>query len=202
MGQAPDEIRQQIEETRSDMGDTVQALTHKADVPGRIKESISDKTDRLRRQMSSTSSQVSDATPSAGDVREGAKQAVGIAQENPIGLALGGVALGFLAGLALPTTRVEDERIGPIADDVKEKAVEAGQEALDRGKQVAQDAASAATDAAKESGQEHAEQLRESVAPSGDGQSSGEGSPAAAAPTGVPAEGVATDAPGGRTSPA
>jgi len=201
MGQEPNEIRQQIEETRSQMGDTVQALSHKADVPGRVKESISDKTDRLRRQMSSASSQVSDATPSAGDVRDSAKQAVGIAQENPIGLALGGVALGFLAGLALPTTRLEDERIGPIADDVKERAVEAGQEALDRGKQVAQDAASAATDAVKESGQEHAEQLRESVVPSGGGEeSSGEAS--GAAPTGVPAGGAASDPPAGRTSPA
>lgn len=190
MGQEPGEIRQQIEETRSQMGDTVQALSHKADVPGRIKESISDKTDRLRRQMSSASSQVNDATPSAGDVRDGAKQAVGIAQENPLGLAIGGVAMGFLVGLALPTTRVEDERLGPISDDVKEKAVEAGQEALDRGKQVAQDAASAATDAAKESGQEHAEQLRESVAPSGE---------ESAQPSGA---GAAPDGTAGRTTPA
>ena len=163
MGQEPDQIRQEIEDTRSQMGDTVQALSHKANVPGRIKESIGDKTDRLRQQMSSTTSKVSDATPGAGDIRDGAQQAVGIAQENPLGLAIGGVALGFLVGLALPTTRVENERIGPIADDVKDTVRETGQEALDRGKQVAQDAASAATDAAKESGQEQAQGLRDSV---------------------------------------
>jgi Protein of unknown function (DUF3618) len=163
MGQEPDQIRQEIEDTRSQMGDTVQALSHKANVPGRIKESIGDKTDRLRQQMSSTTSKVSDATPGAGDIRDGAQQAVGIAQENPLGLAIGGVALGFLVGLALPTTRVENERIGPIADDVKETVKETGQEALDRGKQVAQDAASAATDAVKESGQEQAQGLRDSV---------------------------------------
>jgi len=145
------------------MGDTVEALQHKANVPARIKESISDKTDRLRNQMSATTSKVSDATPGAGDIRDGAQQAVGIAQENPLGLAIGGVAVGFLVGLALPTTRVEDERLGPIADDVKETVKETGQEALERGKQVAQDAASAAGEAAKESGQEQAQGLRESV---------------------------------------
>jgi hypothetical protein len=154
------------------MGDTVQALSHKANVPGRIKESIGDKTDRLRQQMSSTTSKVSDATPGASDIRDGAQQAVGIAQENPLGLAIGGLAVGFLVGMALPTTRVENERIGPMADEVKDTVKETGQEALERGKQVAQDAASAASDAVKESGQEQAEGLRDSVQESVSGESS------------------------------
>jgi hypothetical protein len=145
------------------MGDTVQALSHKANVPARIKESIGDKTERLKQQMSSTTSKVGDATPDASDIRDGAQQAVVIAQENPLGLAIGGIAVGFLVGLALPTTKVEDEHIGQLADDVKETVKETGQEALERGKQVAQDAASAATDAVKESGQEQAEGLKESV---------------------------------------
>ena len=81
----------------------------------------------------------------------------------PLGLALGGVALGFLAGLALPSTRVEDEKLGPISEEVKEKVKETGQEALEHGKQVAQEAASAATEAAKESGQQQAQELRGSA---------------------------------------
>jgi hypothetical protein len=40
---------------------------------------------------------------------------------------------------------------------------EVASEAVEHGKQVAQDVAGAATDAAKESGQAHAEQLREST---------------------------------------
>jgi len=145
------------------MGETVEALAHKADVKGRIKESVADKRDRLRDQMSGVGSKVSDATPDAGDVKGGAKQAVGIAQENPLGLALGGVALGFLVGLTLPTTRVEEERIGPIADDVKDTVKETGQEALERGKQVAGDVAEAATEAARESGSEQADELKDSA---------------------------------------
>jgi hypothetical protein len=163
MGQEPGQIRREIEETRSDMGETVEALSYKADVPARIKESVSDKTERLRGQMASTTSRVSEATPTASDVRDGAQQAVGIAQENPLGLMIGGVAVGFLVGLAVPKTHVEDERLGPIADDVKEMARDTGQEALERGKQVAQDTASAATEAAKESGQQQAEGMRDSV---------------------------------------
>jgi len=152
------------------MGDTVDQLAQKADIPSRVKESVADKRDRLKQQMQGTAARVSDSTP---DVREGAQQAVGIAQENPLGLALGGIAVGFLVGMAIPSTRIEDERVGPMADEVKQRAVETGQEAVDRGKQVAQDAAEAATESAQEaaanvketvqeSGREQAEELRSS----------------------------------------
>ena len=174
MGEETTRIRSEIDETRDRMSDTVDQLAHKADVPGRVKESIADKRDRLKQQMHGTTSKVSDATPDGSDVREGAKQAVGFAEENPLGLALGGVAAGFLLGMLLPSTRIEDEKVGPVADDVKHRAAETGQEALERGKQVAQDAAQAATESAqdaaqnvketvKESGREQAEQLGDSA---------------------------------------
>jgi len=44
---------------------------------------------------------------------------------------------------------VEDERMGAMADDVKSSTAEAGHEALDRGKHVAEQAGSAALDAAR-----------------------------------------------------
>ena len=159
MGEEPSQIREEIEQTRSEMGDTVDALAHKTDVKSRVKESIEDKRERLRRQMAGASSRVGEATPDGGQVKEGAQRAVGVAEENPIGLAIGGVAAGFLAGMMLPTTRVEDERIGPIADQVKEKAAETGQEALERGKEVGKQAA----ETAKEAGREQAEGLKESA---------------------------------------
>jgi methyl-accepting chemotaxis protein len=163
MGQDAGQIREEIEETRGQMGDTVQALADKADVPGRVKGSVAEKRDRLKEQMSGTSARIGEATPDAEEIRGGARKAAGIAQENPLGLALGGVAIGFLAGLALPSSRVEDERLGPVADDVKELARDTGQEALERGRQVAEDAVAGATDAARESGQQQAEELRDSV---------------------------------------
>jgi gas vesicle protein len=157
------------------MGDTVDALAHKADVKTRVKESIADKRDRLRGQMQGASSRVGDATPDAGQMKEGAKQAVGIAEENPLGLALGGVAAGFLAGMMFPSTRIEDERVGPIADQVKEKAAETGQEAMERGKDVAGQVAEQAVETAKEAGQEQADELKSSV--QGDGEKSSQSQP-------------------------
>jgi hypothetical protein len=73
------------------------------------------------------------------------------------------VAVGFLAGLAVPSTRVEDERLGPVADQVKDKVKETGQEALDRGKQVAQEVASSAAETAKDKTQEHGQGLADSA---------------------------------------
>ena len=163
MGQEPDAIRQQIEETREQMSETVGAIGYKADVKSRAKESVSDKTDALRSKITGATSRARDAAPDSGQVREGASQAVGVAQENPLGLAFGAVAVGFLAGMLVPSTRVEREKIGPAADAVRDKATDTAQEALDRGKQVAQDAAEAAIETAKEKGQEHGEELRSSA---------------------------------------
>jgi gas vesicle protein len=163
MGQDPREIRQDIEHTRAEMGDTIEALSYKTDVKSRAKDSVSDKVETVKSKVGLASSKVSDATPSGEDVKQGAQRAAGVAQENPLGLAMGAVAIGFIAGLAVPTTRVEDERIGPVADQVKDKAKETGQEAMERGKQVAQDAAQSAKETAQQSGAEHAEQLRDTA---------------------------------------
>jgi gas vesicle protein len=163
VGQDPSDIRQEIEQTRAEMGDTIEALGYKADVKTRAKESVSDKVDTVKSKVGLATSKVGDATPSGEDVKQGAQKAAGIAQENPLGLAVGAVAVGFVAGLLVPVTRAENERIGPVADQVKDKARETGQEALERGKQVAQDAVQSAKETAQESGQEHAEQLRESA---------------------------------------
>jgi hypothetical protein len=104
---------------------------------------------------------VGDATPSRDQVRRQARRAAGLAQENPLGLAIGAAALGFLAGLAVPSTRVEDERLGPVADEVKERVRETGQEALERGKEVAREAAASTAEAAREQGQDLAASARQ-----------------------------------------
>jgi gas vesicle protein len=152
MGQDPDAIRAQIEETRSEMGDTIEAIGYKTDVKSRARDKVNRVVGRAN-----------DATPSAGDVKGGAKKAAGVAQENPLGLALGAVAVGFVAGMLVPSTDVENEKIGPAADQLKEKVKETGQEALEHGKQVAQEAAQSAQETVKESGQEHAQQLASSA---------------------------------------
>jgi hypothetical protein len=124
------------------MGDTAEALGHKADVPGRAREAVTDKVGTVKDKLSGSA-------PNGADVKEGAQQAVGMAKENPLGLAIGAAAVGFVAGLVIPSTRAENERIGPMADQVKEEAVE-------RGKHVAQQTAETAKDEAQKQAQEMA----------------------------------------------
>lgn len=183
MGQEPDAIRQDIAQTRAEMSETVEAIGYKADVPARAKEKVSEKMDAARSKVSEAASRakeavagstadagdtaggvaerVREATPSGAQVKQRARRAAGLAQENPLGLALGAAAIGFLAGLAVPSTRVEDERLGPVADEVKERVKETGQEALERGKEVAREAASSTAEAAREQGQDLAASARQ-----------------------------------------
>jgi hypothetical protein len=164
MGQDASNIREEIDQTRAEMGDTVDALAHKTDVKSRVKESFSDKKERLRTQMAGTSSRIGEATPDGEEVKEGARQVVGVAEENPIGLALGGLAAGFLAGMLLPGTTIEDQRVGPVADELKDMAKETAQEAVERGKEVTSQVTEQAVETAREAGREEAEALRASVA--------------------------------------
>jgi ElaB/YqjD/DUF883 family membrane-anchored ribosome-binding protein len=177
MGQDPDAIREEIARTRDEMSETVGAIGYKADVPSRAREAVAEKADAARSKVGEAAnrakqalagtasragdgaSRVGDAAPSRGQVGQQARRAAGLAQENPLGLAVGAAAVGFLAGLLVPSTRVEDERLGPVADQVKDRARETGQEALQRGREVAQEAAGAAAETVRERGQEHGQDL-------------------------------------------
>ena len=174
MGQDPDAIRQDIAQTRAEMSETVEAIGYKADVPSRAKDAVSDKVENMKSKVSGTATRAKqavtgatdragDATPSRGQVKQQTRRAAGLARENPLGLAIGAVAIGFLAGLAAPSTRVEDEKLGRVSDQVMDKVKETGQEALDRGKQVAQEVASTATETAKDKTQEHGQELADSA---------------------------------------
>jgi gas vesicle protein len=155
MGEDPAAIREEIEETRARMGDTVDALGYRANVPSRAKESIAGKVQGAKAKITGAGSQISGAAPDAGDV----KHAVGVVQENPLGLAIGAAAVGFLAGMLIPSTNVEHEQLGPVADQVKEQVKQTGQEAIERGRQVASDI----KDQAQDSAQQHSEELKSSV---------------------------------------
>lgn len=156
MGQDPSAIREEIEQTRAQMGDTVDAIGYKTDVKSRAKESVQDKVSGVRERITG----VKESTPSTGDVKQGARKAVGVAESNPLGLGVAALAGGFLIGMLLPSTKVEDEKLGPMSTQLKEQAKETASEAVDHGKQVAQEVASSAAETAKESTQQHAEEIR------------------------------------------
>ena len=171
MGQEPRDIEQQIEETRERMGDTVEALSAKADVPGRVRGYVSDKKDAVTSKLTGAKDAVagggSSMTSTGGDMAHGAadtaRRGAGMAKDNPLGLAVGAVAAGFLIGTLLPSTDIENEKIGPMADQVKDQARELGSEAIEHGKDIAQETAQQAAETAKQQTREHGEQLQESV---------------------------------------
>jgi gas vesicle protein len=138
------------------MGRTVEALGYKANVPARTRDWVGEKKDAV-------SGRVSGVAPDGQAVRERSLRMKDTAERNPLGLAVAGAAVGFIAGILAPSTRVENEKLGPAADQVKEQADDAGKEALDHGKQVAQAAAQSAVETAKDEGRRHGEELNESL---------------------------------------
>jgi hypothetical protein len=138
MGEASDHIREDIEETRGRMGETVEAIGYKTDVKSRVKDNIAEKKDAVV-------SRVTGAMPDGEQMKSGARK-VGVSKQNPLGLGIAAAAVGFVVGTLLPSTNVEDERLGEMSDQVGEKAREAGQEALERGKDVAREAADGSAD--------------------------------------------------------
>ncbi|WP_340290570.1 DUF3618 domain-containing protein [Aquipuribacter hungaricus] len=182
MGEEPDAIRADIEETRARMGERAEALAYKADVPARSKDKVHDVTDTIKEKVTSVTDKVTgkahDATSTVSDKASGLTGAVsdkahgvtdtvadkahgvadkasslknkakssggqksgpgaaakvkGIAQTNPLGLAVGAIAAGFLAGLAAPSTKIEQEKLAPVAHKAREQATEKASELQDK----------------------------------------------------------------------
>jgi hypothetical protein len=181
MGEDPDRIRQEIEQTRAEMSETVDALEYKADVKSRTKEKVVGAKESVREKVvgakdsvtgsvmgakdsvAGTAGSVGEAAPDRQQVAAKARQAKGMAQENPLGFAIGSIAVGFVAGLLLPASRVEDEKLGQISDQVTDKVKQTGQEALEHGKEVVKETAQDAQSTLQESAQRHGEQVGETA---------------------------------------
>jgi len=171
MGQDPSDIRAELEETRSRVGDEVDALSYKTDVSARVgdyvdekKQAVKDTFTGARDAVTGTASRAVPSGESVGRVKD-------TAERNPMGLAIGAAAVGFVAGLVIPSTRVENERMGEMSDRLVDAAKETAGDAVERGKQVAQDAAQTAKESGAQQGQELASNLQDRAQ-----QSSGSGS--------------------------
>lgn len=70
-------------------------------------------------------------------------------EDYPLAMGAAAMAVGVLAGLCLPRTRTEDRLMGEQADELKDRAKQAGQQVVESGKKVAQAGADAAAGAAE-----------------------------------------------------
>jgi gas vesicle protein len=157
MGKDPSEIRADIEQTRARVGDEVDALSYKTDVGARVGDYVDDKKEAVKSTVTSVTDKVTGVVPD----RRQLSTMKDTAERNPLGLAIGGAAVGFLAGILLPSTRVENERMGEMSDRVVDAAKETAGEAVERGREVAATAADAAKDSGREQGQELASSLQD-----------------------------------------
>ncbi len=185
MGEDPSHIRAELEETRRRVGDEIDALSYKTDVRSRAGDYVGEKKEAVRSKLSSAKEAVMGVGDSAmetvGAVGSSAGSAVGgaipdrdavvrrarglrgTAEHNPLGLVIGGIALGFVVGTLLPRTRMEDERLGQMSDRLLDAARETAYEAVDRGKQVAQEAVDQGRQAAQQAVGDTVEAARDSA---------------------------------------
>lgn len=93
----PDQIREEIEATRRELGDTVEALAYKADVKSRVREKIGATKESAAQKKDDLMGKAREASPDS--VSSGATQATEVARQNPVPLAaVGAFVGGFLLG--------------------------------------------------------------------------------------------------------
>ena len=94
---SPDEVRHEIEQTREELGDTVEALAQKADVKAQAKERINSARGAAQLKKGEIAAKIKSTTPESAT--EGAQKVATTAKKNPLPLAAGAAFLaGFLVG--------------------------------------------------------------------------------------------------------
>lgn len=93
----PTQIREDIEATREELGETVEALAAKTDVAGQAKRKLEETRSHVTDKADEVIGKVKQVTPESATAAAG--QATQRARRNPVPLVLvGAFAAGFLAG--------------------------------------------------------------------------------------------------------
>lgn len=92
----PIQIRQDIEATREELGETVEALAAKTDVTGQAKRKIEEARSAVSEKAEQMFGRVRDVTPETAAA--GAGQAAVAARRNPVPLLIGLFVVGVLIG--------------------------------------------------------------------------------------------------------
>ncbi|GAC1313509.1 MAG: hypothetical protein NVS2B3_15340 [Vulcanimicrobiaceae bacterium] len=126
------------------------------DTRAAVASKVSDTTSVVATKLADAKDDVSENIAGIGDAateklerskratKSAALSAKGLLEKNPLGLALGSIAAGFLIGLALPVSDLERDNVGPLGEKVKDQAKQAATEIVAQGKAVV---ATAVTDA-------------------------------------------------------
>jgi uncharacterized protein DUF3618 len=124
--------RETLSDTAGKVGDWAGEATDKVGkVAGQAREKVGELAGQAREQASELGGRAKEQLRHA---RLGFWQ---LMEEGPLAVGGAALALGVLAGLAVPSTRKEDEWMGETRDHLLDEAKEMGREALEKGKQVA-----------------------------------------------------------------
>ena len=93
----PEQIREQIEATREELGDTVEALAAKTDIKAQARQKIHETKASVSEKQEEVLTKTKEAAPD--NVSSAASALARMAQQNPVQVvAAGAFAFGFLAG--------------------------------------------------------------------------------------------------------
>ena len=160
------ELRSQASERMSQMGEkmshageSARSSLHQAreSVRGGVQhagESLRSGMQRTSEALHSGTSRMREGASHMGQqMRHGVESAREFAEERPLTVGIGALALGLVAGLLIPRTQKEDRLMGQQSEQFMHAAREKGQELYERGKHVAEEAMDAAAEAASEESQ-------------------------------------------------
>jgi len=135
------------ESVREKSSDIAQAIKEKSQT---IKDKSVEQAMRLKEATTQMSTQTRER---AGAVIHRAEDMISEATNNyPLAMGLGFLAVGMLAGLALPHTQLEDKTLGETADQLKEKVRDQSRQVMETAQRGATAVAHAVTEEAQKQG--------------------------------------------------
>jgi ElaB/YqjD/DUF883 family membrane-anchored ribosome-binding protein len=174
MGQSQEELKQDIQSTRADLSETLDAIGDRVS-PGRM---IERRTNRVRQGLQGLRDRVMGKAQDAVDttkerlsttadtIREAPEAGLEEARGNPLVAGALAFGVGFLVASVMPRTQAEERAAAQLADRVeplKQELTDAGQEAIEQLKEPARQAATGVTEAAKSGAQSVAQQARQGM---------------------------------------
>ena len=180
MAENTEQVKREIEETRAELGETIDAIQEKVNPRQavrrrveRVQDVAGDLRDRVMGVAESASENMTDRAVRMGDsVSEGASSVATTvkeapqrlqerAQGNPMAAGVVALGLGMLIGSLLPPTRAEEEVAPKLREKVVEPAKEAATEVMKEAGQAMKGDVQEAAEQVKETAMEGADQVRE-----------------------------------------